>query len=202
MEKYSKYNDPFTGINPFIQPKLKSVSILKCIIYFPVYLLSFIHPIFLKFFFDIKQEFKIDHNIRTMICNSSSEFDTKLLRWIFGIKNFYFLRDDGMYDLKFSLVKKIKKPCCIFVEGTPTNNKSILKFKCNMKIDSVCCIKYSDVYCYGNYMKYIMTLLSNTNKVHITYKKTEFAEDLIKISGLKQVNFNYQDKEKFYKLIK
>lgn len=94
------------------------------------------------------------------------------------------------------------KPCVMFVEGTSTNNKCILKFKCNIKIDSVCCIIYSDVYCYGSYFNYIMTLLSNTNKVEILYKKTEFSEELVKLSGMKQVKFTYKDKDEFNKLIK
>lgn len=202
MEKFSKFNDPFTGINPFVQGKLRSYSIFKCLIFYPIYLLSKLHPIFFKLLFSIKISGKINQQPKTMICNSASTFDIPILKYILGIKNFYFLRCGNFYDKNQFLIKRITKPCIVFVEGTSTNNKSILNYNCNFKIDSVCCIKYTEVYCYGSYIRYLASLLSNENKIEINFKQTQDPKDLIKISNLKQVKFTYKDKEEFNKLLK
>ncbi|WUR03030.1 uncharacterized protein VNE69_03242 [Vairimorpha necatrix] len=201
MEKFSKFNDPFTGINPFIQTKLKPINKLKAIIFLPIYLLSLIHPVFLRLLFKIKIENKPIKQIRTMICNSVTPFDIPLLKMIFKINNFYFLRDDNFYDKNFKRVKKVIKPSIIFCEGTSTNNKSLLKFNCNFRVDSVCFLKYDQVYTYGSFCKYLFSILSNTNTVEIKFKHTDDSKDLTKISGVKQVKFTYKDKEDFMKLI-
>ncbi|KAF9764457.1 hypothetical protein NGRA_0564 [Nosema granulosis] len=199
MEKFSKFNDPSSGVNPFIQPKSKSLSCINYIkfaVFYPFYLLSFIFPFILSLIFTIKIDSKFNKNFRVGICNSSSYLDKRLLRLFFGVENFYYVRDCKYYELNGRECKKIAKPCFLFPEGTSTNNRAVLKHEVPTKVDVVCFIKYSEVFVYGSFFKYLVSILSNGLKIEI---KTSESQDLSSLGGVPTVKFNYKDKEQFIK---
>lgn len=198
MEKFSKFNDPCTGINPFIQQPLRKISIWKCILNIPLYLLSLIFPLIL---FKIKTNINIKNKIQIMICNASSDYDVLICKKYFKIKHFYFLRNFEFYDLKSKKVNKINKPCVLFVEGERTNNKSLLSYSCPYKIDAVCYIKYDVVFCYGSKFKYLLSLLSNVNLVKLEAKESNDPYELRNMCGF-QVKFTWEDKSNFIKMLK
>lgn len=202
MEKFSKFNDPSSGVNPFIQPKTRSLTLmnyLKFAFVFPIYLLSYIFPSFLPIIFNIKFFNKQDKKIRVGICNSSSHLDRRIIKLVFGIKNFYYVRDGRYYQFSENnnLVecKKIIKPCFLFPEGTRANNRSVLSYETPTKIDVACFIKYSEVFVYGSYFKYLVSILSNGLSIEV---KTDDKKSLGELGGVPTVKFNYKDKENFY----
>lgn len=197
MEKFSKFNDPCTGINPFIQQPYRKISIWKIILNLPLYLISFLFPLVL---FKIKSNIKIKNKIEIMICNASSDYDILILKKLFKIKYFYFLRNYEFYDLQLKKVLIINKPCVLFVEGERTNNRSILTYSCPYKIDAVCFIKYDSVFCYGSKFKYLLNILSNDNIVNVKAKDSNDPYELKNMCGY-QVKFTWSDKNNFYKLL-
>lgn len=204
MEKFSKFNDPSSGINPFIQPKQKPLlwfDYIKFIILYPIYLLSIPFPFLLRVIFTIKVDSVRYDKISIGICNSSSYFDKRILRHVLGIKNFYFVRDGKYYtsfeDSETRNCKKLIKPCVLFVEGTMTNNRAILQYETPTKIDFVCFIKYSSVFVYGSWFRYLVGILSNGLTVEFRSIASSDPKQIAQLGNVPIVKFNYKDRKRF-----
>lgn len=203
MEKFSKFNDPSSGINPFLQPKPKSLTLKNYFIfmlYAPLYLLSFIFPSILPLIFTFEINNEKLNKMRVCICNSSSSLDKYVVKYVFRIKNCYYVRDGKFYEFKeedSQEVQKIQKPCFLFPEGTRTNNRALLDFTVPTRIDLVCFIKYSEVYLYGSFFKYLVSIISNGLTIEIKTKETSEVQTLSKLGNVPVVKFDYKDKYEF-----
>ena len=174
MEKYNKFIDPLTGINPFLQPKHTKVTFLifiKAIFMLPLWFLYKISLVKIDKF--IKVTFKGTKNLFKKInVNSVTRFD-----------------------------KEIVDICCIytgfltFPEKTQTNNKGILNY--SEDSDYVVGLKYSSECIYMNqssYIKWLIIFLGSDKHVYVT---AERGNDLSKVTNLPKLTLNYKDKQKF-----
>ncbi|KCZ79636.1 hypothetical protein H312_02976 [Anncaliia algerae PRA339] len=203
MEKFSDFNDPFTGVNPFVNPKLFKVTlveILKGLLMLPIYLLIYLKVNTISFFI------KISPNIKRfkghIACNSSSIFDRYVIKHILGNIPQFYLTKTG-YRTKNGILSSIPKDAVIFVEGCNSNNKGLLKFVRNIKVDYVMGLKYSDgcIYMYGSYFKFLCKFLNGGNFCDVQIKRSEDINDLMEVCNLPQLDFGVEDKERFLKMV-
>lgn len=187
MEKYSRFKDPLTGINPFIQPKQKKITlktILLAIIRLPIYVLYLIGFPVINHLIKIKRKGNVKPR-GLIYCNSATEFDKSVIKkgldlHVFG--NFKF------------------KTCVHFPEGTTTNNTAILNYKSEEDSDYVIGLRYSKecIYMYGNRILWLIRFLGSSNTVEIDVKA---GGDLSNVTSLPRVIFDHQDKYKFLGLV-
>lgn len=185
MERYSKFKDPLTGINPFIQLNPKRITIKTIILAFlrlPIYFMWLLGFPTIKFLISIKRK---DKNIPKGLihCNSATIFDSAILSTAFDIKKTNILGNR-------TIVK--------FPEGASSNNRSILKYiqsDCDWSVG----LKYSDecIYLYGNRYLWLLRFLGSYNTVDIGTCK---GSDLCKASGLPQSSLSKDDKIRFLSL--
>ncbi|ADM11976.1 uncharacterized protein Eint_080400 [Encephalitozoon intestinalis ATCC 50506] len=202
MEKFSKYNDPLSGINPFVEIKKKPLSILdylKAILKIPlVPLLLGTRINVVQLLVRIKSN-KIERP-KVLAANASSLLDIFVLKYLTGIKNFYYVTESGFVDARTGhfCVKTIE-PCVLFPEGCRTNNRAVLQFARDIKVDHVCGIKYSKecIDMYGNPIWFILRLLASGGTVDINFRKSNDLSDICKLSGLPQVKWASKDKDRF-----
>lgn len=186
MEKYSKFKDPMTGINPFIQPKYKKITfmtVLIAIARMPIYLAYLMGFPVLKFLISIKRK---DNGIPKGIifCNSVTPFDRDVLKAALGI----------------GLAGYMKSKChVVFPEGTNSNNLSILKYE-RSNSDWSIGLKYTNecIYLYGNRFLWLLGFLGNFNSVEIY---TSEGNDISKAARLPQATLSKEDKKRFMELI-
>lgn len=187
MEKYSKFKDPLTGINPFIQPKKKKITlkmILLAIIKLPVYILYLLGFPVVGFLIKIKKKSIIKpHGL--IYCNSATEFDKSIVKAGLNIATFG--------NFKF-------KTCVFFPEKTTTNNTAILKYEDENDADYVVGLRYSNecIYMYGNRFLWLIRFLGSSNTVEIDIKT---GSNLSSAASLPRVIFDYKDKAKFLDLV-
>lgn len=183
MEKYSKFKDPVTGINPFLQPKSKPITftvLLFAILKFPIYILFLCGFPVVGFLIKIVRKDKTTPN-GLIVCNSASEFDKEIVKKVFKISLFG--------NLKY-------KTCVYFPEKTNSNNAVILNFKDINYCDYSIGLKYSNecIYMYGNRILWLIRFLGNSNKVEINVVN---GLNLEKATNLQKVIFDFKDKERF-----
>ena len=186
MEKFSKFKDPMTGINPFLNPKYKKITInivLLAILKLPIYLLYLCGFPVLRFLISIKIK-KKEAPKGIIFCNSVTRFDKDILKIGLGINSTDYLKS---------------KTKIIFPEGTNSNNLAILKYE-KSNPDWSIGLKYSNecIYMYGNKLKWLVGFLGNSNSVEVNILKEC---DISKAAGLPQVKLNKEDKERFLKLV-
>jgi len=186
MERYSKFKDPLTGINPFIQPTPKRIT-------FPMFLFAILRlPIYLLYLCGLPVQRALIRIHRKdslvpkgqIICNSATEFDKAIVKSALGVSLF------GEFKHKTSVS---------FPEMTTSNNRSILPFKGENSDYSVG-LKYTEecIYMYGNRLLWLIRFLGSFNSVEVTVMK---GGDLPKAAGMPRVMFGKKDKEKFMSIL-
>ncbi|KAM0680315.1 hypothetical protein GINT2_001369 [Glugoides intestinalis] len=185
MEKYSKFRDPFIGINPFIQPRQLPITlkmIMLAILRLPIYMFYLLGFPVIGMLISIKKSKLVPSGV--IVCNSASEFDKGIIKAAFKIVCFD--------NLKF-------KTCVHFPEGTQSNNMTILKYN---KEDTSYAIglRYTTecVYMYGNRLSWLIRFLGSKNVVMVNVIE---GNDLSKAAGLPQSILSIEDKEKFMLLL-
>jgi len=160
MEKFSNFRDPLTGINPFLAPTYKKLTIKTVILAafrLPIYILYLLGFPTIGFLIKIKLESKTKPK-GVVFCNSVTEFDRKVIEKVFGITNF----DYSKY-----------KTCVCFPENTCTNNRGILKYENKQDCEYAIGLRYSNecIYMYGNRLAWLINFLGNENFVKINVIK-------------------------------
>lgn len=177
MEKYNKYIDPMTGINPFLQPKRKKITIGTI---FKAYLTLFLCLLYkanilsIKYFIKIKhteKKPKKDHHV--IISNSVTQFDKDILEYLYGTSNI------------------------IFPENTNTNGKGVLTYHGKFINATNVILRYNTecVWMYGSfweYLKFWVIFLGNARTVDVFE-----VDDVQNNSILKRVKFTAKDKREF-----
>lgn len=187
MEKYSKFRDPLTGINPFINPTRKHIT-------FPIFLFALLRlPIYLLYLCGlpvIRALIRINRKDNLVpkgqiICNFASDFDKAIIKSALGLSQFEPLKH---------------KTSVSFPEMTASNNKGILLYRSDGAEYSIG-LKYNEecIYMYGNRLLWLIRFLGTFNKVDITVMK---GGDLSKATGLPRLMLDSKDKVKFISLVK
>ncbi len=187
MEKFSKFKDPLTGINPFIAPEIPSLNfmiVLKAILNFPLYILYLLGLPVVNLLFKIKKNAKeIPKGL--IYSNSVTEFDKEIIKNV----------------LKIKIFGKFKNQTCVyFPENTNTNNRAILKYDNKEECNYVIGLKYSSncIYLYGNRLFWLLNFLGNERTVEVVLEK---GNNLKKAANLPESTFGSEDKLNFMKLI-
>lgn len=125
MEKFSRFRDPFHGINPFMAPKYRRITpciIIRALGCLPLYILFlFGFPVILRLF---KIRLVIKAPPRGLVyANSATELDRSLI--------------ESLFDLT-----RHKGTALVFPEGSQTNNMGVLKYDKD-PCDYVIGLKYS-----------------------------------------------------------
>lgn len=204
MEKYSGYNDPLSGINPFLNPKKQThsfIDYLKGLLSLHIILLLFMTNLnVVRFLIRIKSNEVVKPRI--IAANASSFLDVYVLRYLTGIKNYYYLSDDGFIDIGSNRVcQKPLEPCVVFPEGCRTNNRAVLQFVRNINVDHVCGLRYSGecINLYDGLIGFILRFLASRNSVSVQFKRSTNMKDICEVSGLPQVKWSVQDRNEFMK---
>lgn len=176
MEKFSKFNDPLTGINPFISIKSKRLSFTNYVNAFlkaPIYILYLLGLPVLPLLIRIRV-LTSENPSRIIFANSVSQFDKEIIRNCFGNIN------------------------VIFPEGASTNNRGVLKYEGNC--DYVIGLKYSEscIYMYGSRWNWLLNFLSSTNTVDVRCIKGNELERAVNVPKL---SFDKNDKFRFMELV-
>lgn len=202
MEKFSKYNDPFSGINPFVNSRRSSISIFgyfKILLKIPLVLLLLGTNInVVQFLIRINSNKKVKPKV--LASNASSFLDMFVLKYLTGINNFYYVTESGFIDARNGrLHRKIAEPCVLFPEGCQTNNRAILQFVRNIEVDHVCGIRYKGecINMYGSFIRFIFGFLASRNIVDVRFKRSSDLDDICKLSSLPQVKWTSKDKDRF-----
>lgn len=204
MEKFSEFNDPFTGINPFVNLKIfkiKPINLFKTLFLLPIFLLIYLKINTITLFIKIRNKpKKIKGHIA---CNSSSIFDKYIIKHLFGNISQFYLTKTGFKNEK-GTVSVLPKDAIIYVEGCNTNNQGLLRFVRNIKVDYVMGLKYSSgcIFMYGNFFKFLCLFLSNDNFCYVQIKESENISDLKEVCDMPQLDLGVEDKERFMNLIK
>ncbi|TBU09125.1 hypothetical protein CWI36_0059p0030 [Hamiltosporidium magnivora] len=196
MERYSNFRDPFTGINPFLNPKRKSLRFFDYIIaVLKIPLLLFL-PFFIDYFIKIKKKSEWKGEKCNVVCNNVSFLDKIILKKIFKNVDFLYYNDD-IYRKSSKLVK------VIFPEECRSNGKALLRMK-EVKCDYVCGLRYNDesVFLYGNFLYFILQFLASKNHVEIDIMKSVSSKDLAKATGLLPIDMGKKEFDNFLKILK
>ncbi|KMV65575.1 hypothetical protein M970_080450 [Encephalitozoon cuniculi EcunIII-L] len=202
MEKFSKYNDPLSGVNPFVNPRHRAPSVLgylKALLKAPLVLLLFGTNINVVQFLVKITSNKIT-GPKVLAANASSFLDIFVLKYLTGIRNFYYVTESGFIDVRTGrFSKKATEPCVLFPEGCQTNNKAVLQFSRDVEVDHVCGIRYTGgcINMYGGFAGFILRFLASKNAVEIKFKKCSSLHAICELSGLPQVKWTSRDKDRF-----
>ncbi|KAH9410986.1 hypothetical protein HK407_09g14000 [Ordospora pajunii] len=202
MEKYSAYNDPLSGVNPFIDRKRASYSILeyiKAMLKIPLLVVMLATNIDV-----VKYLIRIRSNAagrpRILAANSSSFLDMYVLRHLTGIRNFYYVTETGYADASSNkFTSNVVEPCVVFPEGCRTNNRAVLQFSRNIRVDHVCGIKYNGecVNLYGSCFWFMLRFLASNSSVDVKFKQSMDIQAISRLSGLPQVIWSAKDRNRF-----
>ncbi|KAG5860469.1 hypothetical protein KMI_01g01040 [Encephalitozoon hellem] len=204
MEKFSGYNDPVSGINPFVDSRRSSISIFdyfRVILKIPLILLLLGTNInVVQFLVRINPSARV--RPRVLASNASSFLDIFVLKYLTGINNYYYVTESGFVDARNGrFCKKAEEPCVLFPEGCQTNNRAILQFVRDVEVDYVCGIRYKGecINMYGNFLGFIFRFLASRSSVDVRFKKSSDLGDICKLSSLPQVKWSSKDKDRFMK---
>ncbi|KAL6121077.1 hypothetical protein NUSPORA_02068 [Nucleospora cyclopteri] len=175
MEKFSTFNDALTGENPFINPKYRKITfftVINFVIKLPLFLLYKLRIPVVHLLIKINIT-GIRKPVRRIVCNSVTEFDVSVLRYVYG------------NDLIIQ-----------FPERSNSNNRGILRYK--MDADYSIGLLYSKecIFMYGNKFIWLIRFLGNHNYVTVNCIK---GNDLGKATGLRVLNLTAEDKIEFEK---
>lgn len=204
MEKYSHFNDPFTGINPFISPPPKKLSlcgVVVALLRLPLVVLMHLGVNTLPLLISIKGR---RQRLRGVVaCNSSSVFDRYVVRAVLGRVPLFHLREDGFLSESGRHVQSLPDNAVVFVEGCSSNNRSILQFVRPIRVDYVLGLRYNPecIYMYGSYWRFLLGFLATKNHVKADVMKTSSASKLTCVTGLQQVALGVADKKRFMELV-
>ncbi|CAH6722773.1 lysophosphatidic acid:oleoyl-CoA acyltransferase 1 [[Candida] jaroonii] len=231
MEKFSNWRDKGTGITPFIQsnPRFSLISLPVILVKLPIFIfllplallnISIIKSFILKFLFNFESKIPRLNKDLVYITNYSSP----LLAFVVNlpinipidkeIQSFstwtYILHSLG-YEVKGKKVKEMKRGI-LLIEGTPSNNKCILKFETfdtsiSGKLGTLI-VKFQPNWVNTpvptNPFSYLIGLM-NFEKKFCNIKVVDHRENLERCkrdfdnSNLKLVNFGLIDKKEFWK---
>ena len=203
MEKYSQFNDPFTGINPFVNPvrrDMRLVDLVVSLLRLPLLLLLYLDINVISALISIKCK---PARVRGLVaCNSSSVFDTYVVKAVLGNVPCFHLAHIGFVNMKGEPVSALPATSVVFVEGCSSNNRSILRFVRHVPVDYVLGLRYNPecIYMHGSYIRFLLGFLAAGNTVNVGIKQTKNAGDLLEITGLKQVGLSLEDKERFLRV--
>ena len=205
MEKFSDYNDAFTGINPFINREPIKITLRKLFMFLlklPILVLTYFGINLINFLIKINiKPVKINGLIAV---NCSSVFDKFVLNSLFKNIPIFTLLEDGFFYEKTGKVKETPKTAIILVEGCNSNNKCILQFVRNIKVNYVIGLVYSPscIYMYGSFFKFLIHFLGSKNFVRVEIKKTDNLEDLAVVTNLPKVMLGLKEKLEFMEIVK
>lgn len=187
MEKFSKFKDPLTGINPFLAPTGMPITIktiVMALLTLPIYLLYLLNLPVVNILFTIKLYLK-DLPKGLIYSNSVTFFDKRIIQETQKISKFGRLKN---------------WTCAFFPEKTNTNNKGILKYENEDSCEYVIGLKYSSncVYLYGSKLRWFINFLGNRRTVEIRVNK---GFDLSGATGLPKLSLDYQDKLAFLEIL-
>lgn len=187
MEKYSNFKDPVTGINPFLQPRMKPLTIsmiLLATLKAPIYLLFLCGVPVIGLLIKINRKDTLQPE-GLISCNSVCEFDREIIKRVFRIDRF------GIFGYK---------TCVYFPEKANSNNMAILNFKEEECSEYSIGLRYSSecIYLYGNRFMWLLRFLGSFNTVDIRVVK---GANLEMATGLPRVLFDFKDRRKFLELI-
>jgi hypothetical protein len=206
MEKFSAFNDPVLGINPFVNPARPRVTFcgcLKALLKLPLLLLLLttnlnVAPLLIS----IKCRERPRPGV--LASNASSFLDVHVLRHLTGITRFYYVTSSGFLDVKSGkFCPRISRPCVIFPEGCRTNNRAVLQFVRDVKVDHVCGLRYTGpcVNLYGSISRFFGAFLASENSVAVEFRGTDSLDEICEAAGLPQVKWGASDKLNFMKLV-
>lgn len=188
MEKFSGFNDPLTGINPFIAPRCKPISTKTLVIAamrFPIYILYCLGFPVLRFLIEIKKK-STSQPKGLIYCNSVTEFDKNIVKEVFGISLFGYFKH---------------KTCVMFPENASTNNRAILRHQRSEECEHVIGLKYSEncIYMYGSRLQWLVGFLGEKGYVTISTLK---GNNLSEAVSVPLVMLDFEDKKRFMSMIK
>ncbi|OQS53903.1 hypothetical protein EHP00_1529 [Ecytonucleospora hepatopenaei] len=183
MEKYSLFIDPMSGVNPFVQPKYRKITLivfLRFLLFYPLYILYRLRLLRINWIIKIKKIGKkntqLHNKTQNTICsNCVTQFDCDVISYLYG-------------NCKI-----------MFPEGAFTNNRGVLMYKNKNKNAQHIVLKYTDecIFMYGGYIEYICYLICFLGYENCV--KVQECEDLLDNRVLPVVKFTARDKEEFMK---
>ncbi|KAI5148504.1 hypothetical protein ENBRE01_0365 [Enteropsectra breve] len=176
MEKFSKFNDPFTGINPFIAPKYRKITarcVLLALIRLPIFVLWMLGIPCISALISIRIRSKIKPS-GLVYANAASFFDKAVIKAVYGSTHIR----------------------VVFPEETRTNNRAVLQHSASKKSSYAIGLTYSPecVYLYGNKAAWLIRFLGGENTVSVN---CESGTDISQASGLPRVQLTVFDKIRF-----
>ncbi|ORD94684.1 hypothetical protein ECANGB1_2788 [Enterospora canceri] len=176
MEKYSEFNDPYTGINPFLRPRCVRIGmgvLIRALVVLPVYILYRLGLVSVRRIITVEEKRRIPL-YKKIYANSVGEFDEEIIR--------------SSCDVRGTL---------LFPEGATTNNRCILSYG-DEKCDYVVGLRYSPecIYSGGSRLTWLIRFLGSRRRVVVDCER---GSNLERVTGLKQVKLTQKDKEKFIK---
>lgn len=173
MEKFCKFIDPMTGINPFLPPKYKKITLkvlIKGLLFIPLWILYKFNVISIRWFIHIKVKRHM-RLVKKIFANSVTNFDKEIINSAFDI--------NGIIE---------------FPEKAQTNNLALLSYSGDC--DYVVGLKYTNecIYMGGSYFKWLIRFLGTSNIVYVDCARSN---NLEQVTGLKTTKFTYKDKEYF-----
>lgn len=201
MEKFSVYNDPLSGVNPFVarRPAHSFTAYIWALVKAPLVLLMFLsglNPVCLL----TSIRSSIQPGLlrpRIVAANASSFLDMYVLRHLTGIRNFYYVAEHGFVDVwSGSVCQRPAEPCVVFPEGCRTNNRGVLQFVRDVQVDHVCGIRYSGP-CGDASLQSLLDILASGCSVAVEIKRSTRLKDICELSGLPQVRWTLSDRNEF-----
>lgn len=202
MEKFSAYNDPLSGINPFVNPKRRPYSVLGCLRALALIPLALVmlwtNVNVVQLLVGIRSP--KPPKARVLAANASSFLDVFVLKYLTGIRNFYYVTDSGFVDVHTGQFhQRVAEPCVLFPEGCRTNNRAILQFTRDVRVDHVCCLGYSGecINMYGGLLGFVPRFLASRCSVDVRFRKSTDPHDICELGGLPQVRWTSKDRDRF-----
>lgn len=188
MEKFSGFNDPLTGINPFMAPRYRPVStrmIVLAAIKFPIYVLYCLGFPVLDLLIEIRRKSKIQPK-GLICCNSVTEFDREIVKKVFRIGFFGYFKH---------------KTCVVFPENASTNNKAVLKYQSPEDFEYAIGLRYSEncIYMYGSRLLWLIRFLGEKGHVTVNVLKGSSLDEAVSVP---MVIFGSEDKKRFMSMLK
>lgn len=190
MERFSNFNDPITGQNPFAPLPFKRpvLSRLLHLVYrVPLLLLFLIGVNTVPLLIKIKCH---GEPAKKMVSNSVTVFDAFVLRYLFpGHAQFYDVDAFMVYE----------GAAILFIEECASNGRMVTRFKADVSCNGAIYMKYCNecVYVLGSksvfYWRFLMCKGSLTVNVYELRHSGEYA----RITGVPKSVLGAQDKKKF-----
>ncbi|KAI5179570.1 hypothetical protein NEOKW01_0033 [Nematocida sp. AWRm80] len=147
MEKYSDFNDPTTGVNPYIRPikaeyllrkPLVYITLIRMVFWFPLLIYRVVMNRLVTVTPSKDLPVKLRLGKRVFACTYSSIFDVHVLNMIFKDPKIFLVTETNVYrvtrynilidssDKEIEEEKKNKKIVILFLGGGLTNNDLLL----------------------------------------------------------------------------